>query len=82
MKTMLSYFEVNCRIHFDVQPMEHATRTYPGCPASIEVNQLIFEDDNGNEIRTLEDLGNYLLKHNTDQIITQAWEEVEEEDPY
>ena len=77
-KNYLTSFEVNVRIHYDAQLEERATRTYPGSPASIEVNELIFVDDRNNEIMTLEGLKTWILNSNTDSIIMEAWDDVEE----
>jgi hypothetical protein len=38
-----THVEVPIRVYFDVQPEEKATQTYPGCPANIEINDIIFE---------------------------------------
>ena len=33
-----TYLELPIKVCFDAQPEERATRDYPGCPASIELN--------------------------------------------
>ena len=80
-KSYLTSFEVNARIYYDANLEERATRTYPGSPASIEVNQLIFEDDDGNPIKTIEDLAAWILNSNQYSIIMEAWDDVEERTP-
>ena len=35
--------DVPVTVHFDYQPAERMTRDYPGCEASVEINEVLYK---------------------------------------
>ena len=65
-REFVTWIEIPVRVYFDYQPPEKAEKHYPGCPASIEINQIDIERD-----KPLED---WLMEKYSEDLVDEAWE--------
>jgi len=72
-----AYIELKIYVNYDAQKAEQQTWSYPGCPASMELNNLIFVTEDDKELKTLEELEEYALNLHTEPLVEQAWEDSE-----
>ena len=81
----VEWFEIPFRIYAEEQKAEIATRTYPGHPASMEINKI---EVAGDELEglfqpkpfiggTLQDVLNHVLKKHAYELEDAAWEHKE-----
>ncbi len=49
--------DITVTVHFDYQPEEVQTQTYPGCPAIVELNSVYIDQQNIMEVLSQSVLG-------------------------
>ncbi|MHC4748412.1 MAG: hypothetical protein ACYTFW_00925 [Planctomycetota bacterium] len=72
-----THVEVPIRVYFDVQPEEKATQTYPGCPANIEINDIIFELNDNTYATHVQAIKDWILEKHGEDLVREAWENIE-----
>jgi hypothetical protein len=71
------WVEIKLRVYATYQPAEREERTYPGCPASIEIDQIKIETKGGERILTLDGLKDYIMVEEGESLVQTAWEHKE-----
>jgi len=75
--------EVDIRVDYDIHKGEKQTWNYPGSPPDAEITGIRFVTDewvkgtnkNGKEIKSIEDLAEYVLSRDVESLVEQAWED-------
>jgi hypothetical protein len=79
-REFVTWVEIPVRVYFDYQPEEKEERHYPGCPASIEINDVDFEQrpilpifgpTNWDNIR------DYIMEKYGEDLAKEAWEHLD-----
>jgi len=73
-RDFVTWIEIPVRVYFDYQPDEKMTNTYPGCPASIEINDVDFEEHPNPNLINWQDIQDWILKKYGEDLVDEAWE--------
>ena len=69
----IAWVEIPVRVFAEFQPEERAPRHYPGCSATIGINDIEIETKLGKRISTLDEFKNYIFAEEDGNFIFQAW---------
>lgn len=72
MSHFFKYIEVPVKIFYEYQPAEHATKTYPGCPESVNIDDVQICTEEGKPIETIADLIDWAWAEN--DLEADAWD--------
>ena len=75
MKSFPHYVEICVRCDVEFQKAEPASRHYPGCPATVGIEDIrIVRNDEKTEITTMRELLDYIMEKDGDEIEMASWE--------
>lgn len=70
-RDFVTWIEIPVRVYFDYQPEEKATHTYPGCPSSIEINQIDIDTPDGQSV------SDWLMEKYGEDLVRECWEHLD-----
>ena len=70
----VTYIEIPIRVFAEHQKAEHATLTYPGCPATIGIDDIEICTQENHIAVDLDDLKNHILEKYNDDFEMESWE--------
>jgi len=68
------YIEIPIKVYAEYQPGESRTWNYPGCPASVWIEDIDVCLDEDHSAKDLNELKDYILETYNDQLKDTAWE--------
>lgn len=71
-RQFLTHVEIPIWVHYDVQPEDPMTLTYPGCKAEITMNDITVADD----------IKEWIMEKYKDQLEMECWDNLEGEMEY
>ena len=74
-QSFVTWREIKIRVFFDHQPEEKQTQTYPGCPASIEITTINFEDSDMTP--TWQEVDDWIKENYGEDLQAEAMEHME-----
>ena len=71
-----AWVEIPVKVYAEYQKQEHATMTYPGCPAAIGIDdiEICLDGDENILAVDLQSLKNSILENRNDEFVEDAWD--------
>ena len=72
----ITYIEIPVRVFAEHQKAEHATLTYPGCPATTDIEDIEICTTEDRQAIDLEDLKDFILRENGERFKEESYDNI------